>query len=61
MAPSILTGHEPCRGSIFKSKGSMENKTQVLNDINTVVYSAFSTITPQDCDGWIADSGIYNI
>ena len=38
---------------------AMEVETQVVQDINTIVYAAFSTITPDDCQDWIADSGIY--
>ena len=40
---------------------AMENEMQVTDDIDTVVYSAFSTITNEDCEGWIGDCGIYNM
>ena len=39
---------------------AMQDEMQAIQDIDTIVYSAFSTITPQDCEGWIADSKIYN-
>ena len=45
----------------LKGKGcdeDVEYGMQVLTDIDT---SAFSTITAQDCEHWIADSHIYNI
>ena len=39
---------------------AMELEMQTLQDIDTLVYSAFSCITPGDCQGWITDSRIYN-
>ena len=62
--PPYSPDMNPVEEAFSKAKAmmkAMENEMQVLNDIDTVVYSAFSTITPQDCEGWIADSGIYNI
>ena len=38
---------------------SMETEMQVLNDIDTVVYSAFSWITPSDGLKWIQNSAVY--
>ena len=40
---------------------AMENEMQALADIDTIVYSAFSTITTRDCENWIRDSGVYNL
>ena len=28
-------------------------------DIETIVYCAFATVTPEDCKGWIMNSIIY--
>ena len=38
---------------------AMENEMQALQDIDTIVYAAFSSITTEDCKGWIADATIY--
>ena len=38
---------------------SMEMEMQAINDIETIVLSAFATITPADCQGWINSIGIY--
>ena len=40
---------------------AMEIEMQAINDIDTIVYSAFSTITSHDSEGWIADSGIHGL
>ena len=40
---------------------AMEAEIQFGDDIDTIVLTAFATITKQDCMGWIRDSGIYNI
>ncbi len=39
---------------------AMELEMQALQDIDTIVYAAFSSVTPADCEGWIADSGLYD-
>ena len=39
----------------------MKAMEKEMYDIDTVVYSAFSAITADDCEGWIADSSIYNM
>ncbi len=39
---------------------AMELEMQALQDVDTIVYAAFSNATPADCEGWIADSGFYN-
>ena len=40
---------------------AMEAEMEFCNDIDTIVLSAFATVTQQDCIGWVRDSGIYNI
>jgi hypothetical protein len=40
------------------SMKAMEQEAQVM-DIDTIILSAFTTITPSDCIGWINDSEIY--
>lgn len=39
---------------------AMEIEMQTLDDIDTIVYSAFSCITKTDCYKWIENSAIYN-
>ena len=40
---------------------AMEMEMQTIEDIDTIIYAAFSFITHEDCIGWIKDSGIYNM
>ena len=61
--PPYSPDYNPIEEAFSKTKSmmkAMEVEMQVLQDIETIVYAAFSTITPSDCRGWIADSGIYN-
>lgn len=54
----------PIEEAFSKTKAmmkAMECEMQVLMDIDTIIYSAFSSITAQDCEHWIADSHVYNI
>lgn len=39
----------------------MENEMQALEDIDMIIYAAFSSISPDDCKGWIKQTGIYNL
>lgn len=62
--PPYSPDMNPIEEAFSKAKAmmrAMENEMQAINDIDTVVYSAFSTITSCDCEGWIADSGIYSV
>ena len=38
---------------------SMESEMQAINDLETIVLSAFATITPTECQQWINSIGIY--
>ena len=61
--PPYSPDFNPIEEAFSKAKSmmkAMENEMQALDDIDTIVYAAFSTITSDDCEGWIADSGIYN-
>ena len=40
---------------------AMEMEIQTIEDIDTIIYAAFSFITHEDCIGWIEDSSIYNM
>ena len=31
-----------------------------MADMEIALLEAFATITPQDCQGWISESGMYN-
>lgn len=61
--PPYSPDYNPIEEAFSKAKSmmkAMEMEMQVVQDMDTIVYAAFSTITPDDCQGWIADSGIYN-
>ena len=60
--PAYSPDLNPIEEAFSKAKAMMKAmgyEMQVLMDIDTIVYSAFSTITSQDCEHWIADSHIY--
>ena len=40
-------------------KGEVNMETTHQNDLETDILAAFSSITSDDCEGWISDSGIY--
>lgn len=40
---------------------AMEMEMQTIEDIDTIIYAAFSFVTSEDCIGWIKDSGIYKL
>ena len=50
----VGSGHE----TMMKA---MEMEIQTIEDIDTIIYAAFSFITHEDCIGWIEDSSIYNM
>ena len=55
--------NNPIEEALSKTKSmmkAMEVEMQVLQDIETIMYAASSTITPHDCRSWIVDGGIYN-
>ena len=59
--PPYSPDYNPIEEAFSKVKAemkAMELEAQVL-DIETVVLSAFSSITQHDCTQWINDSGIY--
>ena len=59
--PPYSPNMNPIEEMFSKAKSvmkAMEIEMQAINDIDTIVYSAFSTITSHDSEGWIADSGI---
>ena len=61
--PPYSPDYNPIEEAFSKAKTMMkalEVEMQIMQDIDTIVYAAFSTITADDCRGWIADSGSYN-
>ena len=48
---------EECFSKVKSILKSMETTHQ--NDLETDILAAFSSITSDDCQGWISDSGIY--
>lgn len=61
--PPYSPDYNPIEQAFSKAKTAMkamEIEMQTMQDIDTIVYAAFSTITTQDCQSWILDSEIYN-
>ena len=59
--PPYSPDYNPIEEAFSKLKSSMkamEEEAQFM-DMDTVILSAFTTITPTDCEGWIRDSEIY--
>lgn len=59
--PPYSPDYNPIEGAFSKVKAvlkAMELEAQVL-DVETVVLSAFSSITSEDCNHWIKDARIY--
>ena len=52
---------EECFSKVKSVLKAMETEMEFCDDIDTIVLSAFATVTQQDCIGWVHDSGIYNI
>ena len=62
--PPYSPDMNPIEEAFSKAKAimkTMEYEMETLEDIETIVYSAFCTITSQDCEEWIRESGVYNI
>ena len=62
--PPYSPDWNPAEGAFSKVKTmmkAMEMEMQTIEDIDTIIYAAFSFITHEDCIGWIKDSGIYNM
>jgi len=62
--PPYSPDMNPIEEAFSKAKAmmrAMENEMQAIDDIDTIIYGAFATITSQDCEAWIADSGIYGL
>ena len=61
--PPYSPDYNPIEEAFSKAKSmmkAMEVEIQLMQDMDTIIYAAFSTITPDDCQGCIADSCIYN-
>ena len=58
--PSYSPDYNPIELAFSKVKYviNMEMKMQPINDIETVVLSAFATTTHADCRGWVNSIGI---
>lgn len=60
--PPYSPDYNPIEEAFAKMKctmKAMETEMQLIDDIDTIVYAAFSTITKEDCEGWIRHAGIY--
>ena len=62
--PPYSPDYNPIENAFSKVKAvmkSMELEMQVLEDIDTIIYAAFSSVSSNDCKEWIKASGIYNM
>ena len=50
----------PIEMAFSKVKASLKTDIQQNVDMETALLAAFATITPQDCQGWISESGLYS-
>ena len=50
----------PIELAFSKVKGSLKTGIQQDVDMETALLAAFATITPQDCQSWISESGLYS-
>ena len=50
----------PIELAFSKVKSSLKTDIQQNVDMETALLAAFATITPQDCQGWISESGLYS-
>jgi transposase len=61
--PPYSPDYNPIEEAFAKVKSTLkalETEMQHTDDIEMIVCAAFSTITTQDCIGWIRHAGIYN-
>ena len=55
--PPYSPDYNPIEEAFSKLKSSMKAMGEAqFMDMDTVILSAFATITPTDCEGWIRDS-----
>lgn len=62
--PPYSPDYNPIENMFSKLKGNMkaiEYLFEPSTDIDTIVLTALTSITPEDCVNWIADSGLYNV
>ena len=50
----------PIELAFSKVKTLMKVDEQTSMDVETTLLAAFATITPQDCQNWLSESGLYN-
>ena len=50
----------PIELAFSKVKTLMKVDEQTSMDVETALLAAFATITLQDCQNWISESGLYN-
>ena len=60
--PPYSPDYNPIEEAFSKVKSTlklMDKEADVTDDLESIVLSAFSFITPRDCQQWINDAGIY--
>ena len=53
----------PIEETFSKVKSEVRNTEATMKDImdvETIALAAFSTVTPEDCSGWILNNSVYN-
>jgi transposase len=58
--PPYSPDFNPIEEVFSKVKTELKSIDPEILDTETAVLASFTTITPQDCRGWISHSGIYN-
>ena len=58
--PPYSPDFNPIEEVFSKVKTKLKSIDPEILDTETAVLPSFTTITPQDCRGWISHSGIYN-
>ena len=61
--PPYSPDFNPIEEAFSKVKSDLESRLNIngTTDVETLLLASFTSITTQDCYGWIANPGIYNL
>ena len=51
---------EWCFSKVKSDISSLEQLSELTEDIELIAHTAFATVTAEDCQNWIDDCGVYN-
>ena len=51
---------EWCFSKVKRVISTLEQEMEATEDIELIARTAFASVTPEDCQNWISDCGIYN-